>query len=265
MVGLPVVWWVGSAKIINLPYMCVYWLDIGRTMRAGGAYLENPRSLPYHPVNAMNTTNPTNTQTQGSLWICRLMLQSLDSLCGNIAVATVGGRRGGQVRRAIEIQYGEKCLIMPSCRILMSLHLLWVNSSLPVGDIFTLNYDSLLTTTHRKLCTLKSDPQRDAFVLFHVGWLPAGSHHMSPLLGPALPLPGPPWPPAHIPQAAEREKCSCNRIHHAYLWLELKGYEWYYSIFSLRSANIIQDFFPALAFQAFDYFGVKEEKHPVMR
>lgn len=34
-----------------------------------------------------------------------------------------------------------------------------------------------------------------------VGWLPAGTHHMSPLLAPALPLPGPPWPPARTPQA----------------------------------------------------------------
>lgn len=36
------------------------------------------------------------------------------------------------------------------------------------------------------------------------GSLPAGSHHMSPLLAPASPLPGPPWLPAHTPQAAEK-------------------------------------------------------------
>lgn len=42
-------------------------------------------------------------------------------------------------------------------------------------------------------------------VLCCLGQLP-GTHHMSPLLAPALPLPGPPWPPAHTPQAAERQE-----------------------------------------------------------
>lgn len=38
---------------------------------------------------------------------------------------------------------------------------------------------------------------------------------MSPLLAPALPLPGPPWPPAHTPQAVEREgeKMKKGKIH----------------------------------------------------
>lgn len=35
---------------------------------------------------------------------------------------------------------------------------------------------------------------------------PAGSHHMSPLLGPVFLLPGPPWPPAHTLQAADTQR-----------------------------------------------------------
>lgn len=35
---------------------------------------------------------------------------------------------------------------------------------------------------------------------------PAGTHHMSPLQGPGFLLPGPPWPPAHTPQAADAQR-----------------------------------------------------------
>lgn len=66
MVGLPVVWWqVGSAIIINLPYMSVYWLDIGCTMRVGGGLSRKSKkvsALPSRFMNTVITTNPTNTQ-----------------------------------------------------------------------------------------------------------------------------------------------------------------------------------------------------------
>lgn len=50
---------------------------------------------------------------------------------------------------------------------------------------------------------------------------------MSPLLAPALPLPGPPWPPAHTPQAAERGRKKRSTVTEATIHIcskhELKG------------------------------------------
>lgn len=66
------------------------------------------------------------------------------------------------------------------------------------SQAFQKTYKEYLHTNHMATC-------RHVCAFCRVGWLPAGSHHMSLLLAPALPLPGPPWPPAHTPQAAETE------------------------------------------------------------
>lgn len=79
----------------------------------------------------------------------------------------------------------------------------WIHLNSNTDTHIHTRYWRSLTKPQKAIYRLIRDMQEEAVSWFCVHGLPAGTHHMSLLLGPALPLPGPPWPPAHTPQAAE--------------------------------------------------------------
>lgn len=118
----------------------------------------------------------------------------------------------------LKFNTARKCVTTQSSRILMSpasgvsewSHL--CRQSEPLTLVFTVFF--MRRAVYSKS---RGDMRRHVCTLCGVCWSPAGSRHMSLLLGPALPLPGPPWPPAHTPQAADthrgRETVCFNRSH----------------------------------------------------
>lgn len=123
-------------------------------------------------------------------------------------------------------------------------------------------YNKIIQFKHRDRRCFNIE-QRHVCALCRVGWLPAGSHHMSPLLAPALPLPGPPWPPAHTPQAAEteRQKTVTDATIHIHSHLNLKdkaGITLYFPHCQPISWKA-----PVCASHALSFYSSHRAKHPI--